>query len=788
MTALDRKLLRDLWQMKGQALAICLVIACGVATFVMSLSTLASLRRTQEAYYERYRFAQVFAPLKRAPGSVAGRIAEIPGVARVQTRIVQQVTLDVPGLDEPAVGRLLSVPERRLPELNDLHLRAGRHVEPGRTGEVLVSEGFAQANGLRPGDSLWAVLNGRKQRLRIVGVALSPEYIYSIREGDILPDDRRFGVLWMGCTELAAAFDMQGAFNDVCLTLTPGASEPEVIRRLDRLLEQYGGLGACGRDDQPSHKFVSNELKELRGMALVVPTIFLLVAAFLFHVVIGRLVNTQREQIAVLQAFGYSRAEVSRHYLKLVLAITLAGVLVGTVVGARLGRAVTEMYTSFFRFPLFEFHLDGGVVALALLVSGVAAGAGTLGAVYRAARLPPAQAMRPEAPARYRPTVLERLGLGWLLSPAARMVLRHLEREPVRTLLSVLGIALAVAVLILGNFMVDALDYVIESQFAVAQRQDVSVSFVEPTQARALAEVRHLPGVLSCEPYRALPVRLSSQHRWRRLAIMGLRPDGRLYRVVDIDRKAVPLPPQGIVLSAKLAEVLAVGVGDAVTVEVLEGRRPVRQVPVTGLVADFSGVAAYMDIRAVNRLMEEGPVISGAFLAVDSRHLPALYRQLENTPRVAGVTIKGAALASFRRTVAENLLRMRLFNVVFAGIIAFGVVYNSARITLAERARELATLRVMGFGRGEVSLLLLGELAVVTVAAIPLGLVLGHALGGLVIRLAYDTELFRIPLVVGRSTYAFAATVTLLAALISGLAVRRQVDRLDLVAVLKSKE
>lgn len=788
MTALDRKLVRDLWQIRGQALAIGLVIACGVATFVMSLSTLASIRRTQEAYYERYRFAQVFAHLKRAPAALAARIGAIPGVARVETRIVEPVTLDVPDLAEPAVATLISIADRPAPGLNNRYLRSGRNIEPGRESEVLVSEGFAQAHHLVPGDSVFAILNGRRQRLRIVGVALSPEYVYLIREGDLLPDDRRYGVFWMGESELAAAFDMDGACNDVCLALEPGASEPEVIRRLDRLLDPYGGVGAYGRKDQPSHKFVSNELKELRGMALVVPTIFLAVASFLLNVVIARLVGMQREQIAALKAFGYTRAEIGWHYLKLVLLIVLLGAAVGTVVGARLGRAVTELYTRFFHFPLFAFHLDLGVVALAILVSVGAAAGGTLATLVRATRLPPAEAMRPEPPARYRPTFLERHGLQHVLSPPARMIVRHLERQPVRTLLSIVGIAMAVAVLILGNFMVDALDYAMEAQFSFAQRQDVSLAFLEPTGARALSDATHLPGVRHCEPYRSLPVRLRHGHRSRRLVLMGLRPDGELYRVVDVDRRQVPLPAGGVVLSEKLAEILDVRVGDVVTVEVLAARRPVRDVPVTGLVADFAGIAAYMDIRAANRLMEESDVISGAFLAVDPARLDALYRQLKIAPRIAGVALKRATVESFRKTIAENLLRMRMFNVLFAAVIAVGVVYNAARVALSERARELATLRVIGFTRAEISLILLGELALLTLAAIPLGLVLGYGLAALVIGLAYDTELFRIPLVIGRSTYGFAAAVTAAAAVGSGLAVRRLLDRLDLIAVLKSKE
>jgi putative ABC transport system permease protein len=438
MRALDRKLLRDLWHMRGQAIAIALVIASGVATFVLSVSTLESLRRTQDHYYERYRFAHVFAHLKRAPKTLADRIAEIPGVAQVQTRVVEQVTLDVADLPEPAVGRLISIPEYPKPDLNGLYLRSGRWVEPGHTGEVLASEGFAEAHGLVPGDRVSAVINGRRQLLTVVGIALSPEYVYAIRPGDLLPDEKRFGIFWMGYTDLAAAFNMQGAFNDITLTLKWGASEPEVLRRLDRLTESYGGLGAYGRADQTSNRFIVNEINELRGMALVVPAIFLAVAAFLFHVVITRLIGTQREQIATLKAFGYSSFEVGRHYLKLVLLIVIAGVILGTGLGVWLGRGLTELYTRFFRFPVFEYSPGSNVILSAFLVSVASAAAGTWGAVSRAMRLPPAEAMRPEPPAAFRPTILERVGLQSLFSSTTRMILRQLERQPLRSLLSAL--------------------------------------------------------------------------------------------------------------------------------------------------------------------------------------------------------------------------------------------------------------------------------------------------------------------------------------------------------------
>ena len=787
MTALNRKLLRDLWHMKGQALAISLVVGSGMATFVMALNTLESLQSSRAAYYERYRFADVFSHLKSAPDSLAQRIGEIPGVARVQTRVVEDVNLDVDGLAEPAVGRLVSIPETRTPMLNDLHLRSGRYIEPGRPDEVLASEGFAQAHHLQPGDHVRAVINGRLQQLQIVGVALSPEYIIQIQSGGLIPDDKRFGVFWMGHKELASAFNMFGAFNDVSLTLITGASEPEVIHRLDLLTEPYGGLGAYGRDDQVSHRYLSNEMSGLRIMGTIAPTIFLGVAAFLLNAVLSRIISTQREDIAMLKAFGYTNLQVGLHYLNFALVIVAVGTVIGAVAGMWLGHGLTEMYARFYRFPLSLYQVHGVVVLLGFGVSLAAAVAGVAGAVRRAVRLPPAEAMRPEPPASYRPTLIERAGLQRWFTQPARMILRHLERQPVKALLSCLGIALAAAILVVGSFMKDSLDSVMELQFQKSQRQDVTLTLVEPASADALDSIGHLPGVRHAEPFRSVPVRLRHWQHTRRAAIMGLERDPDLYRVLGDDKQPLTLPQAGVALSAELARLMEVNVGDRITVEVLEGNRPVRELPVTLLVPDTFGLNVYMSLPALHGLMQEDRSISGAFLETDPAFTSQLYRTLKETPRAASVTLKQAALKNFRDTVGENLMRMRLFNMIFASIIAFGVVYNSARISLSERSRELATLRVIGFTRMEISMILLGEMAVLTSVAIPAGLLLGYAMAGW-LSSSMDTELFRLPWVVARSTYGFAVAVVISAALISALVVRRKLDHLDLVAVLKARD
>lgn len=522
-------------------------------------------------------------------------------------------------------------------------------------------------------------------------------------------------------------------------------------------------------------------------MGTITPAIFLGIAAFLLNVVLTRMIATQREQIAALKAFGYTHWEVGIHYLKLVSLIVIFGTALGIAVGVRLGQGMTNMYTQFYRFPLFLYRWDVDVMALAFLIAAGSGFLGTLTALHRAVKLPPAEAMRPEPPAAFRATLLERLGLQRLLTQTARMILRQLERKPLKAALSCIGVAMAAAILVVGNFSGDAFGHMIDFQFSVTQRQDMSVAFVEPRDSRALREVERLPGVIRAEAFRSVPARLRAGHHFRRLGITGIPAGADLQRLMDADSKEFQLPPEGIVLSDKLARILEVKPGDIVRAEMLEGTRTTADLTVAGVIQEYSSLSAYMDIEALNRFAHEGPNISGAHLLVDSSQTNRLYQTIKATPGMAGVTLKDAAVRSFMDTIAESMLQMKAFNVMFACVIAFGIVYNTARISLSERSRELATLRVVGFTRAEISAILLGELAVITLIAIPLGLLIGYGLAASMVQ-ALDTELYRIPLIVYRSTYAMAATIVMASAIVSGLIVRRRLDHLDLIAVLKTKE
>ena len=787
LRALDRKLLRDLRRLWTQLLAIAAVIGAGVAVCITMLSASASLHASRDDYYERSRFADVFASLKRAPESAAARLGELPGVAAVETRVVADVTLDVPGLAEPAIGRLISLPDEGTPALNTLLLREGAYPAVGRGDQVLASEAFAGAHRLHAGAQVGAVVNGRWRRLTITGVVLSPEYIYSIRGGELFPDDRRFGVFWMRRRDLAAAFDLHGAFNDVSLALRPGAGTADVIGRVDRLLARYGGFGAYARGDQTSAWYLENELAQLSQMGRVTPFIFAAVAAFLLHVVLTRLVSTEREQIGVLKAFGYSNGAVARHYIAFALAIAVAGDVIGVAVGAWAGGYWTRLYALFFRFPTLTFRLPLALVASTTAVAMALACGAAAGAALRAARLPPAEAMRPPAPAAFRRGLLDRLRVLRRLPLTARMVVRNVQRRPLRAAFSITAIALAIAIVVVGIFTVDAVHYLTDVQFNAAQRHDVTIAFDEVRPRGVMHDVARLPGVMRAEPVRAVAVRLSHGSRSRRLAVVGLAPDALLARVVDTRLRPVPLPEQGLLINDALAAALGAAAGDVLTLEVLEGRRPVRTAAVTAIVTEYMGLSAYMRLDAVNRLMREGDVVTGAYLQVDAPDRDALYAALKSTPRVARVAVSDAARRSFEETLAAVISTVTAMFALFGAAIAFAVIYNNSRISLAERARELGSLHVLGFSHGEMAEILLGETAVLTLAGIPAGLAAGRALGALVVSL-FGTEIARIPLVIAPSTDGAAVAIVLAAAVVSAAATWRQVVRLDALSVLKAPE
>jgi putative ABC transport system permease protein len=784
--ALDRKLARDLWSLKAQVASIALVIACGIGGFIGTISTHDSLVYSRERYYDDARFPHVFATAKRAPRALEERLRAIPGVSEVETRIVQDAQLSIPGVGPPMIGHLIARDPAHPPAMSRLVLKRGRWPAAGASGEAVVNERFLEARHLRPGDTVSVLMNSRLERLTLVGSVLSPEFIYASRGGG-MPDDEWFAVLWLDQRELEAAYDMEGAFDSVTLRLARGASAPRAIAALDAILEPYGGFGAVGREDQVSHKILTQEMEQLGVFGTILPGVFLVVAAFVLNVVLHRQVTAQRPEIAALKALGYDDRAIGAHYLAFASVIALFGTVTGVGLGWWLGHALTGLYTDFFQFPQFLYVLSPGVIVGATTVALAACFGGAWAATRSVVRLRAAEALRPPAPAEYRSLMLERLGLGGALTPAQRMILRNIERRPGRAAATVAGIAASAAILISGIFWKDAIEWFMDIQFNKVQRADVIVGFAEVRSRAALQELRRLPGVKEAEVSRAIPVRLVAGHRTYRTALTAVDDDARLTRILDAKLDEYRPLPGSVLLTARLAERLHLRPGDEVVAEMLEGRRVKARLRVGGTVDEMAGMNAWLRTEDLNRLAREGPVVSQAQLLVDRHDERVLLERLKEMPMATVVIVNRTLLETFRRTSARNVLFFTTVLTAFAAVIAVGVVYNNARIQLAERAWELASLRVLGFTRAEVSILLLGELAVEIAVAIPLGFAAGYGLAALIIALMHH-EVFEFPLVIFPPTYVYTAAIVAAAGIASALVVRHRIDHLDLVAVLKTRE
>ncbi len=787
LTPLDLKVFRDLGRMKGQILAVSLVMASGLAMMIMTRSIILTLESTRDAYYQRYRLADVFVTLKRAPLSLADRIAEIPGVTAVEPRVVVDAMLDLEGVTEPASAHLVSLPEGRPQTLNQVFLRQGRMPQPDERQQAVVSESFALANKLHIGDSIVAVINGRRDTLILCGIGLSPEFVFEARPGQTLPDNKRYGVFWMNYRAIAVPYNLDGAFNNICVDLAPGAQAGPVISEMDRLLADYGTTGAFTRRDHNSAQRLDDELRVVRALSLAYPVVFLSVAAFMVNAVLARLVRLQREQIAQLKALGYSSWQVGRHYLNYALVIVVLGTLIGGVTGRWMGGGLIQIYTLFFRFPALNFRMDYSALGLALVVSAAASILGVISVVWMAVKLPPAEAMRPEPPADFKPSLLERLGLTRGTSPAFRMALRNIERRPLQAVFTIFGLALATGLMVLPGSMADSIDYLLTYQWNDVQRQDLVVFFNEPSSGPSLHSLEHLPGVQRAEPVRVVQARIRYGHHSRKLAVSGMPRDAYLNRLLDAQRRRMVLPDDGIVMSAKLGEILGARIGDIVQIETLEGQRATRDVAIRGFMEDFAGIVAFMDIEALHRLMHEGNTISGAYLTVDKTRWEDFMREVKDTPRAAITLVKQDQLESFRSTTGQSIGIIRKLYLTLAIIVAFGVVYNSARIALSERSRDLATLRVVGFTQREIAGVLLGELILLITVALPVGLLFGKGLATFIIS-AISTETVRLPLQISIHTYTMSVLVVLTASCASFAVVSRMLSKLDMVGVLKARD
>lgn len=786
LSKLDRKLFRDIGRMKMQMAAVSAVLACGVVLAVMANGMYDSLESARDDYYDQYRMADMAAGAVRAPDSLVPGLADIPGVRALEARVSGVGLLDLPGRTEPVSAQLVSLPPGRSPRVNDLVLRSGRMPAANRDNEAVINEAFAEANQLVPGDTLAALIYGRRREVTITGIASSPEFVFAVAPGAMLPEPERFGVLWMNREALGRAFDMDGAFNDLILRLEPGANAQLVARDIDRLLERHGGRGAYGRDRMMSARFMADELTSLKTMAGILPPFFLVVAAFLLNVSLSRMVATERSNIGLLKSFGYGNGSIALHYAKFALVFGVLGGILGAIGGRLVGEFVAGVYANVYKIPGLGFTAGPGVYLNAIAITLIAALAGSVQAVRKAVALPPAAALAPPAPTGYRSRgLIDRFTAA--LDGKSRMVARRILRFPRRSATTVLGIALATALMVTTQHFPLSMDRIVNVTFGVAQRMDAMLSFAEAADEQILRDVAHLPGVLHVEPIRSADVVFEAGSRRERNSISGVPGGAQLNRLLDDRLVAVDVRRDGLTLSENLANKLAVRPGDAVRLTATDGHRASVELPVVAIVKPYLAASSYMELEALSRLLREPGRVTAAYILLDRSERDAFSARTKELPRIVSVSYLDNARASMLELLSQGSGFFNGMFILFSMLMAAGVAFSSARVTLAEQERDLATLRVLGFGRREASYVLLAEIGALLLVALPIGAVLGRGFSAWLMS-QFQTDMFTFPYVTSAIAYAKPALFVGVAVMAAALLVRRGVDRLDLVGVLKSRD
>jgi putative ABC transport system permease protein len=783
-----KKLGRDLLRLRAQALSAAALLALGTTLLVATLGTREALERSRDDYYRAQRLADLQLPLVRAPLGIAARAAALPGIEALEARLAVPALLSLPDLVEPLGARLLSLDDPARTAVNRPWLTAGRWPQGGASSrEAVLNEAFAQARGLRPGDWLALTVRGSRERLQVVGIANSPEFVFISPPGELMPVPERYAVLWMPRAALERAAGLQGAFNELVLRLGEGARADEVAAALEALLARHGAGRALDRTRIPSARFLDQELDQLGTLASVLPPAFLAVAAFLLNLTLTRLVEAERSTLGLLKAFGLRGIEVAGGYLGFALVVSLLGSLVGMAAGVWLGRELCALYLEVYRLPVLEYQVPPSVALLAL---GVGLGAALLGsglALRRVLALRPAEALSPPAPPAFRHGAGPLEALAARFDPLTRMVLRRLVGYPRRALTTVAGLGAALVLLVLSMQAPTSIDRLLQLSFGDAKRQQRTVALVEPAGADALRALERLPGVEQAEPFLLLDAVFRHDGREVSEAVYGMPALPRFERLIDVEGRPYALRDDGLTLTRGLARQLGADIGDSVLLQFTSGPRRQVAVRVVAVVDVTIGSSAYLEIAALGRLSGQPGRLSGAHLRLRADAATAFDLAVRGTPLIAGSSDVEAAYASTRRLFKQGSGMMTTMFTTFAILMAAGIAFATASVVLGEQRRDLATLMVLGYGRREASYVLLAELALLALLALPIGLLAGHHFANAFLR-AMATDVFTFPPVFEPFLHLRAALIALGAVAAAALWVRRDIDHIALVDSLKSRE
>lgn len=778
---LNQKLLRDLKKIKFQVLSISLIIGSGIMYLMGSLISYKSLLLARDLFYKDYKLANGYHYSQFAPQSIIPIIRKLPGVLEVEERVSERVTIECKEKSRTAKGKILSITQN----LNQLYIERG--TLPLKSSEVAINSSFAKSNQLHPGDTLTILLGGRKVQLQITAIVQSPEFVYIFPEGGFLPDNKNYGILWAQKRTLETLLNRTGAFNEILFhfQFKNQVEKERTYFAIQQLMDKYASFGVISLDKLPSYSLLNNEFNQLKTTALFLPFIFIFVSSFILQMVLNRIVSKEREQIATLKANGMTSWEIGFHYFLIALIVCSIGTTLGILLGIYLGDVFVDLYSEYFYFPNLQPILPIESIFVAIIFGFSSGVIGFWTAFRKVNQLQPASAMRPPTPETYKNIQIE----SWLSNSHLewKMVLRNLLKSPIRTILSIVGLSFAIMILILGNFLKDNVDYMVHLQYNIIQREDIMLNFSTLQFISLENHFLNKIGILYTEPIRFVPIRLKKRGIHKETVLYGLEENPILRRIVNDKYNSIPIPKNGILMNKNIANELQIKPGDKVWVEVLEGNQSKFYVFVAGVIEEVLGQGIYISRKLLNKKLKESNVFNQLYIQLDPNKEKFFIQKWKNYPAVATITSKRELVQSFQEVLQRSLLATSIFIMLFTSIIGIGIIYNLAMIILAERIYEMGTLRILGFHTWEIFKILIGEIVLLIMVAIPIGIYLGNILAFWVINLNEGDD-FKIPVKIFPKSYFTALGFACLTSSVSFWIIYKKIKEMNLLSVLKIRE
>lgn len=790
MRMLLLKTWRDIGARKGQFIALIVLVALGITSYVSFISGYEDLHTSAEASYAQLKFEDFSTQVLGAPKGVVNTIRKLPDVAAAEGQLIVDTPLDI----DPRVqmtARVIGIPVDHRLSVNNILVLSGSYVTAGKR-DVLLHPILANRRGVQIGDRLTLDVLGQKRGVRVAGIATGPEYFYPARSKSDASGPDEFTILWMAQSEVERLFHEPGTITSISIRADPGVDQNKLIARMEKILKPYGIVDTVKRADVPSNFLLQQKVQGIQSMAFFMPALILAISSLSLAIALSRLVQSQRGEIGLAKALGYRDWQLLVHYLLFSVFIALAGSAIGFALGQLAAVQITQLYASFFTIPYLAHEVHLNVVVGSVLLSTVTCVLAGLVPAYRSAQMPPAMAMHSDPnialPASKKPLVEEYLGWAMPRAFTVHIPLRNVFRAKRRSLYTIVGISFALILTVTTWSLFDSLSYMINWQLGTAERWDMIAAFDKNFYGDRPRQIQFWQGVEKVEPVLMLPVTIRANDTVHDGVVTAMSPKDTFhgFSIVNGEPADRALVGDGLVMTPPVAKKLGVDVGDTVSVDT-PYINDARKMKVLALSDELWGAPIFTSLDAGRKLADSNDQVYNAlYLNVNPRDSNAVKKRMEGLPGILTVQAKGG----FARLINQYLglyYAMGGILLAFGWAIAFVVIYTTFTANIVERTREIATMRTIGEDRAHLAAMITIENLLLAIVGIPLGVWLGVRAAQAMYS-SFSTEAYTLKAVIFPLSVVYVTVSLIIVLLLSEIPPIRRIFRLDLAEATKIME